>query len=146
MSIENMMADDMSIEKLKIDMDDSIWNNPKIFSTEKPWYYYVNAFKVSDSDGDSAEIKTICEVNGQITILNCETGLGKLGKVKRQEMTAKLVRKLIPDAPGGVEIQDIQTAWNAMVQRLSLLENYVAEPNHPSWWNPNQMDDLPARA
>ena len=139
------MADDLAMGAVQRGLDKRIWNNPKIFSTEKPWYYYVNAFKVSDSDGDSAEIKTICEVNGQITILNCETGLGKLDKVKRQEMTAKLVEKLIPDAPG-VEIQDIQTAWNAMVQRLSLLENYVAEPNHPSWWNPNQMDDLPARA
>ena len=140
------MADDLAMGAVQRELDEKIWNNPKIFSAEKPWYYYVNAFKVSDSDGDSAEIKTICEVNGQITILNCETGLGKLEKVKRQEMTAKLGRKLIPDAPGGVEIQDIQTAWNAMVQRLSLLENYVAEPNHPSWWNPNQMDDLPARA
>ena len=138
--------DDLAMEDVKRGLDDRIWNNPKIFSAEKPWYYYVNAFKVSDSDGDSAEIKTICEVNGQITILNCETGLGKLGKLKRQEMVKKLVQKLILDAPGDVTRKDIENAWNAMVQRLSLLENYVAEPNHPSWWNPNQMDDLPARA
>ena len=138
--------DDLAMENVKRGLDKRIWNNPKIFSAEKPWYYYVNAFKVSDSDGDSAEIKTICEVNGQITILNCETGLGKLGKLKRQEMVKKLVQKLILDAPGDVTRKDIENAWNAMVQRLSLLENYVAEPNHPSWWNPNQMDDLPARA
>ena len=76
-------ADDMSIEKLKKDMDDSIWNNPKIFSTEKPWYYYVNAFRVKDSvtKNQLEKIKSICVVNEQITILNCEPGLRKLVQV-----------------------------------------------------------------
>ena len=145
-------ADDLSIQTLKDEMDNSIWKNPKIFSAEKPWYYYVNAFQVKDSVTELEKIKSICEVNEQITILNCETGLRKLVQVgaytgeQIRELAADLVNQLNLVPSLGVSSADMETAWNAMVQRL---ENYgITENYDPSWWNPNQHahQHLPARA
>ena len=134
-------ADDMSIEKLKKDMDDSIWNNPKIFSTEKPWYYYVHAFTVDDNATISVgegqvNVRSICEsVDGRIAISDCETGLGKLeGDI---QIIADQLKTRLPLPEVGVSRDQMQTVWDAMVKRLLArnngMEQYVA---NPSWWNP----------
>ena len=137
-------ADDMSIEKLKKDMDDSIWNNPKIFSTEKPWYYYVHAFTVDEDatilvgKGEVKQIRLICEsMDGRIAVSDCETGLGKLEGVSTSdiETIAERLQIRLP-APEVVSPEQMKIVWDAMVKRLvrnAVMEQYVA---NPSWWNP----------
>ena len=134
--------DDLSVESLKEDMDDKIWNNEKIFSIEKPWYYYVKAFKVK-ADAN-AQIKLICgSANGLISISECEMGLLKVNKALKND-----IKKIADDLKSNVTLvsgadvsaAQMESVWDVMVGRLlsaaaDNTEDYVgAEPNHPSWW------------
>ena len=133
------MADDLAMGAVQRGLDKRIWNNPKIFSTEKPWYYYVHAFTVDENATISVgegqvNVRWICEsVDGRIAISDCETGLGKLeGDI---QIIADQLKTRLPLPEVGVSQDQMQTVWDAMVKRLLARDNGMEHAN-PSWWNP----------
>ena len=133
------MADDLAMGAVQRGLDKRIWNNPKIFSTEKPWYYYVHAFTVDENATISVgegqvNVRWICEsVDGRIAISDCETGLGKLeGDI---QIIADQLKTRLPLPEVGVSRDQMQTVWDAMVKRLLARDNGMEHAN-PSWWNP----------
>ena len=147
------MAEDL-VKELKLWMDSKIWNNPKIFSVEKPWYYYVNAFILADN----TPVESLNGNTQLLSISDCEMHLGnwKTTMAKNEfQQVADNLKKTLTVSPELTELvkeldwNGLEWTWEAMVSRIIkkrydvdvdvdvdnfLIEKFNDAQPDPSWW------------